>query len=99
MRLAIGAIAALLALTPAASASPVFRVNKGGGLERVEIPALPPPAGPELAGPGGEQTCPLPKPQASAARGPSVTSAIASARRRGTITAAEATRYRRSYAA
>src|SRR3954471_6567649 len=101
MRLAIGAIAGLLALTPAASASPVFRVDKGSGLERVEIPSLPPPAGPELAVPGGEQACPLPaaKPQVSAARGPSVTTAIASARGRRTISSAEATRYRRSYAA
>src|SRR3954454_22218583 len=101
MRIAITAIAGLLALTPAASASPVFRVDKGGGLERVEIPSLPPPAGPELAVPGGEQACPLPaaKPQVSAARGPSVTKAIASARGRRTISSAQATRYRRSYAA
>src|SRR4051812_22305284 len=99
MRIAITAIAGLLALTPAASASPVFRVDKGGGLERVEIPSLPPPAGPELAVPGGEQACPLPKPQVRPARGPSVTKAIASARARRTISSAEATRYRRSYAA
>src|SRR3954453_19686726 len=97
MRIPIVLILAVLGLAPAASASPVFRVGKGGGLERVEIPALPPPAGPEVAVPGGEQACPLPK--LNAARGPSVTRAIASARGRRTISAAEATRYRRSYAA
>src|SRR3954451_14923299 len=97
MRIPIVLILAVLGLAPAASASPVLRVGKGGGLERVEIPALPPPAGPEVAVPGGEQACPLPK--LSAARGPSVTRAIASARGRRTISAAEATRYRRSYAA
>src|SRR3954454_22225906 len=97
MRIPIVLILAVLGLAPAASASPVFRVGKGGGLERVEIPALPPPAGPEVAVPGGEQACPLPK--LNAARGPSVTRAIASARGRRTISAAEGTRYRRSYAA
>jgi hypothetical protein len=50
-----------------------------------------------LAVPGGEQRCPLPK--ARAAAGPSIKKAIASARRRGTISGAEATLYRRSYAA
>src|SRR3954466_12735949 len=101
MRIPIVLVLAMLGLAPAASASPVLRVNKAGGLERVEIPALPPPAGPELAVPGSEQACPLPaaKPGARAARGPSVVKAIASARRRGTISPAEATRYRRSYAA
>jgi D-glucuronyl C5-epimerase C-terminus len=77
----------------------VLEVNKEGELVPRDIPALPPPAGPELAVPGGEQSCPLPKPRAVTAAGPSVKSAIASARRRGTISAAEATRYRRSYSA
>src|SRR3954454_3953622 len=101
MRIPIVLVLAMLGFAPAASASPVLRVNKGGGLERVEIPALPPPVGPELAVPGGEQACPLPaaKPGARAARGTSVTKAIASARRRGTFPPAEATRYRHSYAA
>src|SRR4051812_49495984 len=97
MRLAIGAIAAFLALASPAAGSRVLEVSKGGGLVPREIPALPPPAGPEVAVPGGEQACPLPK--LNAARGPSVTRAIASARGRRTISAAEATRYRRSYAA
>src|SRR4051812_27872364 len=98
MRIAFASLLACLAFVTPASASQVLQVNTEGGLVRRDIPSMPPPIGPELAVPGGEQACPLPKPQASAAAGPSVTSAIASARRRGTITAAESTRYRRSYA-
>jgi hypothetical protein len=98
MRIAIASLLACLTFVTSASASQVLQVNKEGGLQRRDIPSLPPPAGPELAVPGGEQSCPLPKPQAGAAAGPSVTAAIGSARRRGTITAAESARYRRSYA-
>jgi hypothetical protein len=97
MRISLAAIATLLALAAPASASRVLEVNKDGRLVTREIPSLPPPVGPELAVPGGEQSCPLPK--VRAARGPSVKQAIASAQRRRTISAAEATRYRRSYSA
>src|SRR4051794_38939483 len=97
MRISIGALCVFLAFVAPASASDVFQVDKGGGLERRDIPSLPPPAGPELAVPGGEQACPLPKRQGAQAAGPSIKSAIANARRRGTITAAESTRYSRSY--
>src|SRR4051794_19447265 len=99
MRISIGALCAFLAFVAPASGSGVFQVDKGGGLERREIPSLPPPAGPELAVPGGERACPLPRREARAATGPSVTSAIANAKRRGTISTAESTRYRRSFAA
>src|SRR3954466_2714296 len=101
MRISVAAIAVFFALTAPAAASQVLEVDKDGRLVPRNLPALPPPAGPELAVPGGEQACPLPaaKPQVSAARGPSVTKAIASARTRRTISSAEATRYRRSYAA
>jgi hypothetical protein len=97
MRIAIISILAFLALAAPAAGSQVIQVDKDGRLTPREIPALPPPAGPELAVPGGEQRCPLPK--VRSARGPSIEKAIGSARRRGTITSAEATLYRRSYAA
>ncbi|MEA2421292.1 MAG: hypothetical protein QOF55_391 [Thermoleophilaceae bacterium] len=99
MRISIVSILALLAVAAPASASQVLEYRGGGRLVPQENPYLPPPSGPELAVPGGEQACPLPKSSARAARGPSVTSAIAAARRHGTITAAEAGRYRSSYAA
>src|SRR3954464_11698026 len=98
MRVLPVAIAAFFALTAPASASRVLEVRGDGRLVPRDIPALPPPAGPEVAVPGGEQSCPLPKPRVTAA-GPSVKGAIASARRKQTISAAEATRYRHSYAA
>ena len=101
MRISIVTVLALLGLAAPASASQVLEYRGDGRLVPEENPYLPPPAGPELAVPGGEQACPLPsaKPGASAARGPSVTKAIATARRRGTISADEATRYRVSYSA
>src|SRR3954447_14322669 len=89
-------ILALLALAAPASASQVLELRHDGKTVTREIPALRPPLGPEVAVPGGEQRCPLPK--AQAAGGPSVRKAIARARGRRTITEAEATRYRRSYA-
>src|SRR3954462_503875 len=98
MRISVAAIAVFFALTAPAAASQVLEVDKDGRLVPRDIPALPPPAGPEVAVPGREQSCPLPKPRVTAA-GPSVKGAIASARRKHTISAAEATRYRHSYAA
>jgi hypothetical protein len=95
------AILALLAAAAPASASPVLEYQRDGRLVQRENPFLPPPAGPELAVPGGEQACPLPgvtaKPRAGAASSPSVTSAISRARSRSTISAAAAKRYRASY--
>jgi D-glucuronyl C5-epimerase C-terminus len=93
------ALAALLVCAVPASASQVLEYRGHGRLVPEENPYLPPPTGPELAVPGGEQACPLPKSRATAARGPSVKGAIAAARRQGTITAAEASRYRASYSA
>ena len=99
MRISIATTLAFLALAAPAYASQVLEYRGHGQLVPRENPYLPPPAGPELAVPGGEQACPLPKPRATAARGPSVKKAIATARRRRTISAAEAARYRRSYSA
>jgi hypothetical protein len=97
MRIPFLCILALLALAAPASASQVLEYRGDGRLVPEENPYLPPPAGPELAVPGGEQGCPLPK--ARAAQGPSVKKAISSARGRGTISPAEGNRYRRSYSA
>jgi hypothetical protein len=99
MRISIACLMAMLSFAAPASASRVLELQKDGRLVPKENPYLPPPAGPELAVPGGEQACPLPKPDATAARGPSVTGAIAAARRHRTISAAEAARYRGSYSA
>src|SRR4051794_37707817 len=100
MRTPLLAILAVLAAVAPASASTVLEYQGNGKLATREEPALPPPLGPELAVPGGEQDCPLPdaaaKPQARAAAS-SVTRAISRARSRGTISAAAAKRYRSSY--
>jgi hypothetical protein len=100
MRASILTILALLASAAPAAASPVLEYEGNGKLVTREEPALPPPLGPELAVPGGEQDCPLPdaaaKPQARSAAS-SVTKAIARARTRGTISGAAAKRYRASY--
>jgi hypothetical protein len=77
----------------------------GGRLVPHESPYLPPPTGPEAALTGSEQACPAPPPpvpalpKLHAARGPSVTDAIAKARRRGKLPASRASSYRRSYSA
>src|SRR3954449_7536763 len=101
MRIHLLTIAMLLAVAEAASARPVLQYEGGGRLVTKEEPALPPPEPPPLAVPGGEEDCPLPptaaKPSARAAGSSSVTKAIARARRRGTISGADATRYRSSY--
>jgi hypothetical protein len=99
MRILAATVIAFLWLVAPASASQVLQVDGQGRMTPREIPALPPPAGPELAVPdGSEQACPLPKVQA--ARKQQLTNkAIDQARRQGTITGAEAVRYRHSYAA
>src|SRR3954451_13361413 len=95
------AILALLAIAAPASASRLYEYERDGRIVTKEEPALPPPLGPEIAVPGGEQDCPLPapaaKPSARAASSKSVTRAISRARSRGTISAAAAKRYRSSY--
>src|SRR5436190_11219354 len=96
MRILLTSFVAALACAAPASASQVFEYSHGHLIPRQE-PALPPPAGPEIAVPGGEQACPiLPAPKVSAA-GTSVRGAIAAARRHRTISAADAGRYRTSY--
>lgn len=96
------ALLALLAFAAPASASEVLEFHDGRLTPR-ENPYLPPPTGPEAALLGSEQACPAPVPpppalpKPHAARGPSVGAAIATARRRGQLSAAEAARYRRSY--
>src|SRR3954452_5433479 len=97
MRIVFVSLLAGLALVTPASASQVLQVGRDGRLERRDLPYLPPPAGPELAVPGGEQACPLPKAQPP--RGPSATSAVSTAARKRTISKAEPPRYRPSYGA
>jgi hypothetical protein len=96
MRIPIISIAALLALAAPASASQVLEYRPDGRLVAHENPYLPPPQGPELLrAPGGFQA--QPNLRVRAARGPSVSAAITAARRRGTISAAAARRYRTAY--
>jgi hypothetical protein len=97
MRIPSLSILALLVVAAPASASQVLEYSAGGHLVPRENPYLPPPQGPEVAVRGPEQACPVPK--LHVARGPSVTSAIAAARRRGTISKAAAHRYSRTYSA
>src|SRR3954463_7134296 len=101
MRIYLLAIALLFAVAAPAAASPVLEYGPHGRLVTREEPALPPPLGPTLAVPGGEQDCPLPptsaKPSVGAASSRSVTKAIARARGRGTISAAADRHYRSSY--
>src|SRR6478735_2936307 len=97
MRISIVFLLAMLTFAAPASASRVLELKNDGRLVPEENPYLPPPMGPEVAVPGGEQACPLPKARAAAARGPSVTAAIATARRRRSISAAAAARYQHSY--
>lgn len=103
-RVISAAVVSLCACAAPASASEVLELHDGR-LVPHDNPYLQPPAGPEAALTGAEQACPAPAPPAPAlpklhaARGPSVTGAIASARRRGLIDAAEAASYRRTYSA
>jgi hypothetical protein len=97
------AVLASLAVAVPASASTVLSYH-GGRLTPEEIPALQPPSGPEAAITAREQECGAPAPVPAAPRpkvsaaGPSVSGAIATARRRKTITKAEAAQYRADYA-
>src|SRR3954468_21176083 len=99
----MAAVLGAMALAAPASAGRVLEYHHGKLTPR-EVAELPPPSGPEAALSGGEQACgakpaqPPPRARVSAA-GTTVARAIAKARRRGTITAAEAASYRRTYAA
>src|SRR3954453_6361365 len=98
MRILLPIFAAAFALSAPAYASQVLEYSHGHLTPREE-PALPPPIGPEVAVPGGEQACPIlprSKPGAHAA-GKTVKGAIATASRHHTISAADARRYRTSY--
>src|SRR3954466_11704941 len=100
MRTLLVTIAASLVAASPASASRVFEYGRDGRIVTKDVPALPPPLGPELAVPGGEQDCPLPQARAKPgvrAAGTSVKRAIARARGRHTISTAAAKRYRSSY--
>src|ERR1700712_657746 len=89
----LAAVAASFAFAAPASASQVLEFHDGGRLTPHENPYLPPPAGPEAALTGSQQACPAPAPappalpKLRAARGPSVTSAIAKAVRTHGISA------------
>jgi hypothetical protein len=97
MRIPIFCILALLVVAAPASASQVLEFRPGGRLVPHENPYLPPPQGPEAAVGGLARACPAPKLQA--ARGRSVKSVIAAARRRGSISKADARRFSRIYSA
>src|SRR4051794_36936790 len=100
------ALLGALALAAPAAASPVLQYDGGGRLTQRELPALPPPSGPEVAVTAREQACgkpaPTPAPRSApkvSAAGTSVRQAIDAARRHGSITAARARSYRRAWSA
>jgi hypothetical protein len=98
MRIPILCIAALLALAAPAYASQVLEYQPDGRLVAHENPYLPPPQGPELVrAPGVRPAAPSLKRLKRRAHGPSVKSAIVTARRRGQISAGAARRYERIY--
>jgi D-glucuronyl C5-epimerase C-terminus len=96
MRFSVITLLGLLAVTAPASASQVLDYQGHGRLVARENPYLPPRQGPEAAGyqPGAAA---VPRAKISAARGPSVASAIAAARRRGDISASAAATYKKAY--
>jgi D-glucuronyl C5-epimerase-like protein len=98
MRIPILSILALLAVAAPASASQVLEYQPDGRLVPKQNPYLLPPQGPELVEAPGLAPAPA-SPKVRAARGPSVKSAIATARRRKQISAASARRYLRIYSA
>ena len=96
------ALAGALAFAAPASASEVLEYDDGRLVPR-EIPALPPPTGPESM-PDDPLACPAPVPKGKAPPPPRVSAsattvrrAIDRARRRGNISAAEARSYRAIY--
>src|SRR6476661_2892723 len=95
MRIPIITLLGLLAVAAPASASPVLEYQGHGRLVARENPYLPPRQGPEAA--GYTHAPALPAAKVRAARGPSVKSAVATARRRGEISAKAATNYYRAY--
>ena len=95
MRISIIILLGLLAVAAPASASQVLEYQGHGRLVARENPYLPPRQGPEAA--GYTHAPALPPAKAHAARGPSVKGAVATARRRGQISASAATSYYRAY--
>jgi hypothetical protein len=95
MRISIIALLALLAVAAPASASPVLDYQGHGRLVARENPYLPPREGPEAAGFTHAPTIAAAK--VRRARGPSVTAAVAAARRKGQISAGAAAGYDRGY--
>src|SRR3954467_13842265 len=95
MRFPLLIIPAVLAVAAPASASPVLEYQGGGRLVARDDPYLPPRQGPEAA--GYQQAPALALAKVHAARGPSVKSAVAAARRRGDISASAAQSYYRAY--
>jgi hypothetical protein len=100
-RTAAALLIALGALAAPASASQVLEYRHGALVPR-EDPYLPPPDGPEAALAKAEQACGAPAPRLRVAprvtqAGPSVLQAIATARRRGSISASDADSYRAAY--
>src|SRR3954463_5611822 len=89
------AVLAGFAVAVPASASKVLEYQGGGRLVTRDDPYLPPRQGPEAAGYGRAPA--LARAKVHAARGPSVKSAVARARRRGDISAGAAQNYYRAY--
>jgi hypothetical protein len=96
MRFPILTILAVLAVAAPASASQLLELQPGGRLVARDDPYLPPREGPEAAGYAQAPRLPPPS-KARAARGPTVKSVVASARRRHQISAGAARSYYRAY--
>src|SRR3954454_13137634 len=83
------------AVAAPASASPVFELQPGGRFVARDDPYLPPRQGPEAAGYAHAPA--IAHAKVHAARGPTVKGAVATARRRGEISAGAAKRYYQAY--
>jgi hypothetical protein len=99
IRLTLTLLALAATLPAAASASDVYVVGADGGVRATDDPLLPPPEATDVT--GGEAYCARNASKASvpvfAARGPSVKKALAGARKDGSLSADEYTRYRDDY--
>jgi D-glucuronyl C5-epimerase C-terminus len=96
MRIPILTMMAVLAVAAPASASQFLELQPDGRLVARESPYLPPREGPEAAGYAEAPRLP-PASKVRAARGPTVKSAVAAARRSGAISAKTAKGYYRAY--
>jgi hypothetical protein len=96
MRIPILTMMAVLAVAAPASASQVLELQPDGRLVARENPYLPPREGPEAAGYAQAPRLPAAS-KVRAARGPTVKSAVAAARRSGAISASTAKSYYRAY--